>query len=65
MDGKPLARIAEDSHGGTLELYDYCREVSMRMQGRGAPVLAHENPYTVDDRDPFIVGAPAIPRPAY
>lgn len=65
VDGKPLARISEDSHGGALELYDDRREVSLRMQGRNAaPVLAHENPYTLDDRDPWTVSAPSG-RPAY
>jgi len=64
MDGKPLARISEGSHGGALELYDDRHEVSLRMQGARTPVLAHENPYTVDDRDPWTVGAPTTP-PGY
>jgi hypothetical protein len=59
MDGKPLARISEDSHGGALELYDDRREVSARLQGGArTPVLAQQNPYTVDDRDPWTLAVP-------
>jgi len=59
MDGKPLARISQDAHGGALELYDDRREVAARFQGSRTPVLAQQNPYTVDDRDPWTVAAPA------
>jgi hypothetical protein len=58
MDGKPLARISQDSHGGALELYDDRREVATRLQGPRMPVLAQQNPYTLDDRDPWTVSAP-------
>jgi hypothetical protein len=61
MDGKPLARISEDSRGGTLELYDDRREVSTRLQSSRTPPLAQQNPYTLDDRDPWTV--PAAPAP--
>jgi hypothetical protein len=57
MDGKPLARISQDAHGGgALEVFDERREVAVRVDGQRdghAPVLAHENPYTLDERDPF------------
>ena len=58
MDGKPLARISEDSHGGALELFDDRREVSARFQGSRTPHLAQQNPYTLDERDPWLVAAP-------
>lgn len=58
MDGKPLARISQDSHGGALELYDDRREVSTRLQSSRNPALAQQNPYTVDDRDPWTVASP-------
>ncbi len=64
MDGKPLARISQDSHGGALELYDDRREVSARFHGSRTPALAQQNPYTLDDRDPWTVAAPPEP-PAY
>jgi hypothetical protein len=59
MDGKPLARISEDSHGGALELFDDRREVSARFQGSRTPVLAQQNPYTLEERDPFSGPAPS------
>jgi len=58
MDGKPLARISQDAHGGALELYDDRREVATRLHGSRTPVLAQQNPYTLDDRDPWTVSAP-------
>ena len=64
MDGKPLARISQDSHGGALELYDDRREVAARLQGSRMPVLAQQNPYTLEERDPWTVSAPAEP-PGY
>ncbi|HEY3821874.1 MAG TPA: hypothetical protein VGL81_32130 [Polyangiaceae bacterium] len=65
MDGKPLARISEDSHGGALELFDDRREVAARFQGSRPPPLARQNPYTLDDRDPWVVSAPAEPSPGF
>jgi hypothetical protein len=62
MDGKPLARISQDSHGGALELYDDRREVATRLQGSRTPVLAQQNPYTLDERDPWTVAVPPEPR---
>jgi hypothetical protein len=64
MDGKPLARISEDSHGGALELFDDRREVSARFQGSRTPVLAQQNPYTLEERDPFSVSVP-VGQPGY
>ncbi len=65
MDGKPLARIAQDARGGTFELFDDRREVSARFQGGPrTPVLAQQNPYTLEERDPWTVGAPAA-QPGY
>jgi hypothetical protein len=63
MDGRPLARISQDAHGGALELYDERREVAARLQGGPhTPVLAQQNPYTspysLEDRDPWTVAAP-------
>jgi hypothetical protein len=62
MDGKPLARISQDSHGGALELYDDRREVATRLQGSRTPVLAQQNPYTLDERDAWTVAVPPEPR---
>ncbi|HEX3344095.1 MAG TPA: hypothetical protein VHS09_05950 [Polyangiaceae bacterium] len=61
MDGHPLARISEDAHGGAFELYDDRREVAARLHPSRTPALAQQNPYTLDERDPWTPAGP--PRP--
>jgi hypothetical protein len=77
LDGRPLARLARDSGGGVLELYDSRGEVTQRVSAGGSviptaaamppapsPRELHPHPYTTDS-DPFesTAAAPLGARP--
>ena len=68
-DGKPIAKLSRDAHGGFLELYDDSQDVGVRLSSAGGRPAATRPPresYLLDEEDPFIDrGAPAsIARPA-
>jgi hypothetical protein len=62
LDGRPIARISETSKGGSIELFDDHRDVGLRMQAtHPTPTLLRENPYTVEERDPWTTNAAEHP----
>jgi hypothetical protein len=61
LDGKPIARISETGKGGNFELFDSHQDVGLHLQpGRPAAALVQDNPYSVDERDPW-TPSPANP----
>jgi hypothetical protein len=54
FDGKPIARLSHDGHGGVLELYDDRQEGILRFSSGalGASRSARE-PYVLDQEDPW------------
>ena len=72
FDGRPIARLSRDVHGGLLEVYDDHDEATVRVSsGTFAPLknsgLAPPAPsrvFTLDDQDPWLAAPPApSPRP--
>src|SRR5260370_15129299 len=60
LDGKPIARLARDAHGGFLELYDDRRASAARFPGRVVPAVersAPSNAFVIDDEDPGKTGS--------
>jgi hypothetical protein len=62
-DGKAIARLSRDAHGGVLELYDDRQEAAARLSGAvlGASHPAAREPFALDDDDPWT--APKAPPP--
>ena len=54
LDGKPIARLSRDAHGGFFELYDDRHEGAARFSSGalGVPHAASE-PYVLDQDDPW------------
>jgi hypothetical protein len=65
LDGKAIARLSRDEHGGVLELYDDRQEPTARFSS-GALANGHtrraaqKNPFLIDDEDPWVT--PERPR---
>jgi hypothetical protein len=60
-DGKAIARLSRDAHGGLLELYNDRQEEAARLSG-GAISASHpaaREPYSLDDDDPWTAGSAA------
>jgi hypothetical protein len=56
-DGRAIARLSRDAHGGILELYDDRQESGARLSSGalGASHPAAREPYALDDEDPWTV----------
>ena len=67
-DGKAIAKLSRDAHGGFLELYDDSQDVGVRLSSgvsRPTPTRPPRESYLLDDDDPFINRGPpaSIARP--
>lgn len=64
-DGRPLARLSRDAHGGVFELFDDHQEIATRVPNVVHAIPAakelHPNPYVLDEDDPFASAAPPGP----
>jgi hypothetical protein len=71
LDGRPIARLSRDVHGGMLEVYDDHDEATVRVSsGTFAPLKSSgmaspsSRIFTLDDEDPWLAAPPApAPRP--
>jgi hypothetical protein len=71
LDGRPIARLARDVHGGILELYDEHDEVATRLSGDEPRIVRPSAPaapaaarvFTLDDQNPWVAEPQAVPRP--
>ena len=67
FDGRPIARLSRDVHGGLLEVYDDHDEATVRVSsGTFAPLkssgiapAASSRIFTLDDEDPWLAAPPA------
>ncbi|HEV3193264.1 MAG TPA: hypothetical protein VGY54_22300 [Polyangiaceae bacterium] len=60
LDGRPIARLARDAHGGFLELYDDRRASAVRFPSGAAAAperAAPSNAFVIDDEDPWKASA--------
>jgi hypothetical protein len=54
VDGRPIARLSRDVHGGFLELYDDRQEgVARFSSGALGPTRSAREPYVLDQDDPW------------
>jgi hypothetical protein len=62
FDGRPIARLSRDAHGGFLELYDDRQDGVARFSS-GAPGPAHpaREPSVLDQDDPWRPGQRTMP----
>jgi hypothetical protein len=72
FDGRPIARLSRDAHGGLLEVYDDHDEATVRVSsGTFAPFKSSgiaptgaSRIFTLDDQDPWLAAPPnPAPRP--
>jgi hypothetical protein len=72
FDGRPIARLSRDVHGGLLEVYDDHDEATVRvssgtfapLKGSGVAPPGSSRVFTLDDQDPWLAAPPAPgPRP--
>jgi hypothetical protein len=72
FDGRPIARLTRDTHGGVLELYDEREEPTTRVSAGGT--LGHlrasgpvptppSRVFTLDEEDPWLAPPPPAPAP--
>jgi hypothetical protein len=70
-DGKPIARVSRDAHGGTFELYDDGSGAFVPvLEGRATSHELQSNPYVekgsgpydlLDEEDPFVTSPSPVP----
>jgi hypothetical protein len=54
-DGKPIARLSRDAHGGFLELYDSKQQPALRVPAAAMePACSPDNTYVDGPEDPFL-----------
>jgi hypothetical protein len=55
LDGRAIAKLSHDAHGGFLELYDDRQEGVARFSSGalGVPHSAARDPYVLDQEDPW------------
>lgn len=72
FDGRPIARLSRDAHGGLLEVYDEHDEATVRvssgtfspLKNSGIEATGASRVFTLDDQDPWLAAPPSPgPRP--
>jgi hypothetical protein len=54
-DGKPIARLSRDAHGGFLEFYDSNQQPALRVPAAATePACTRDNAYVDGPEDPFL-----------